>query len=76
MKNKINHNEEFNKKLNTREKRDYLNELRPEIDRKLSNEVAKVHANSLGHDRNYLHLKAFVDKIVPKYLMTDAEKKH
>jgi hypothetical protein len=74
MKNKINHNEEFNKKFNKTEKRDYLIELKPEIENKLLNEVAKVSRNSLGHDRNYLHLKEFVDKIVPKYLMTDAEK--
>ena len=47
MKNKINHNEEFNKKLNSTEKRDYLNELKPEIENKLLNEVAKVHRNSL-----------------------------
>jgi len=63
MKNKKNHNPEFDKYLTEQEQQEYVNEFEDQLRDKIS-ELLK---HSEGSEKDYKKLKAFVKKIAPEF---------
>ena len=74
MKNKQNHNPNFNRYMYKQEKEDYLDELRPEIEDKMRTKINYVVNHSQGHQRDYDTLKEYLDKLVPPDILSDTKK--
>jgi hypothetical protein len=74
MKNKQNHNPNFNKYMTKQEKEDYLEELGPEIRNKMEHKINYVINHSEGYHRDIDTLKKYFNTVVPPHLLTSGQK--